>query len=132
MQKQLKRRNEDFRKKETVRKLQSANRQQVKEHIIKKRKLNEFREQKLVQKKKRTMDTNHKHGEKLRDSRQKCLKFRENEKVKKQNRKFYKEEMVKDFHKFVQQGPLYICTCCDQLWYRHRGSYMSAHYISFL
>ena len=28
------------------------------------------------------------------------------------------EEMVQDFHKSVQKGPLYICTCCDQLWYR--------------
>ena len=23
------------------------------------------------------------------------------------------------FHDIVSQGPLYVCTCCDQSWYRH-------------
>lgn len=27
--------------------------------------------------------------------------------------------MISKFHKSVDQGPLYVCTCCDQLWYRH-------------
>ena len=26
---------------------------------------------------------------------------------------------VKKFHDIVKQGPLYICSCCDQLWYKH-------------
>ena len=27
--------------------------------------------------------------------------------------------LVHKFHIAVSKGPLYICTCCDQLWYRH-------------
>ena len=26
---------------------------------------------------------------------------------------------VKKFHTAVSSGPLYICSCCDQLWYKH-------------
>ena len=26
---------------------------------------------------------------------------------------------VRKFHNSVSAGPLYICTCCDQLWYKH-------------
>ena len=28
-------------------------------------------------------------------------------------------DLVHKFHITVSKGPLYICTCCDQLWYRH-------------
>lgn len=31
------------------------------------------------------------------------------------------ERKIFKFH-IVSQGPLYICTCCDQLWYRHSVS----------
>ena len=27
------------------------------------------------------------------------------------------EFAIKQFHEIVNQGPLYVCTCCDQLWY---------------
>ena len=27
--------------------------------------------------------------------------------------------LICKFHEIVFQGPLYICTCCDQLWYKH-------------
>ena len=27
--------------------------------------------------------------------------------------------LIRKFHEIVNQGPLYICTCCDQLWYKH-------------
>ena len=27
--------------------------------------------------------------------------------------------VISKFHEIVAQGPLYICTCCDQLWYKH-------------
>ena len=27
--------------------------------------------------------------------------------------------LVTKFHNSVSAGPLYICTCCDQLWYKH-------------
>jgi len=26
---------------------------------------------------------------------------------------------IQKFHAVVSRGPLYICSCCDQLWYRH-------------
>ena len=26
--------------------------------------------------------------------------------------------LIEQFHKSVQKGPEYICTCCDKLWYR--------------
>ena len=27
--------------------------------------------------------------------------------------------MITEFHDIVSHGPMYICTCCDQLWYKH-------------
>ncbi len=27
--------------------------------------------------------------------------------------------LITKFHNIVSQGPLYICTCCDQLWYKN-------------
>ncbi len=27
-------------------------------------------------------------------------------------------KIIKTFHDLIQEGPEYICTCCDQLWYR--------------
>lgn len=27
---------------------------------------------------------------------------------------------IAKFHVAVSKGPLYICSCCDQLWYKHR------------
>ena len=29
------------------------------------------------------------------------------------------EASILKFHKMIAQGPLYICTCCNQLWYKH-------------
>ncbi|XP_028402113.1 uncharacterized protein LOC114525103 [Dendronephthya gigantea] len=30
--------------------------------------------------------------------------------------------LVRNFHNSVSTGPLYVCTCCDQLWYKHSVS----------
>ena len=30
--------------------------------------------------------------------------------------------LISKFHNIVSQGPLYICSCCDQLWYKHSVS----------
>ena len=27
--------------------------------------------------------------------------------------------LIKKFHAAVSKGPMYICSCCDQLWYKH-------------
>ena len=29
------------------------------------------------------------------------------------------EGLVSKFHAIVSDGPMYVCTCCDQLWYKH-------------
>jgi hypothetical protein len=29
------------------------------------------------------------------------------------------QSLISKFNDIVSQGPLYICTCCDQLWYKH-------------
>ena len=29
------------------------------------------------------------------------------------------QSLISQIHDVVSQGPLYICTCCDQLWYKH-------------
>ena len=29
------------------------------------------------------------------------------------------ELAINRFHEIINQGPLYVCTCCDQLWYKH-------------
>ena len=29
------------------------------------------------------------------------------------------EQLVGKFHKLVDEGPTYVCICCDQLWYKH-------------
>ena len=29
------------------------------------------------------------------------------------------ESLILSFHNIVSQGPLHICSCCDQLWYKH-------------
>ena len=29
------------------------------------------------------------------------------------------ESTITKFHQILSQGPRYVCTCCDQLWYKH-------------
>ena len=28
-------------------------------------------------------------------------------------------QLIRDFHNSISSGPLYVCICCDQLWYKH-------------
>ena len=28
-------------------------------------------------------------------------------------------ELIKNFHDSISTGPLYVCSCCEQLWYKH-------------
>ena len=37
----------------------------------------------------------------------------------KQNKVQDMATLVSRFHSIVSQGPLYICSCCDQVWYKH-------------
>ena len=29
------------------------------------------------------------------------------------------KDLISKFHKIVNNGPVYVCSCCDQLWYKH-------------
>ena len=29
------------------------------------------------------------------------------------------QSLILNFHNVVSKGPLYTCSCCDQLWYKH-------------
>ena len=29
------------------------------------------------------------------------------------------ENLISKFHSIVSSGPIYICSCCDKLWYKH-------------
>lgn len=48
-------------------------------------------------------------------------KYKKNYRVMKkvQNKEKGLEFHIAKFQEIVSQGPLYICTCCDQLWYKH-------------
>ena len=28
-------------------------------------------------------------------------------------------KLIRNFHNAASTGPLYVCTCCEQLWYKH-------------
>ena len=29
------------------------------------------------------------------------------------------QSLILKFHDTVSKGPLYVCSCCDQMWYKH-------------
>ena len=29
------------------------------------------------------------------------------------------KDLISKFHRIVNNGPVYVCICCDQLWYKH-------------
>ena len=31
-------------------------------------------------------------------------------------------QLIDQFHKSVSKGPLHVCSCCEQLWYKHSVS----------
>ena len=88
------------------------------------------RENKRTQRKK-AMET--KQNESLEDKQQRLLKQREYKRAqrkqgnKKQNKRgsniqLSVSQLISKFHKSVSTGPLYICSCCEQLWYKHSVS----------
>ena len=52
-------------------------------------------------------------------SPEKRLKTNEYQREYRQGHKTSMEFAINRFHEIVNQGPLYVCTCCDQLWYKH-------------
>ena len=58
----------------------------------------------------------------LKANRLGCLRYKKSMKQERQNKRNCQHnisDLVKKFHKVVSEGPVYICTCCDQLWYKH-------------
>lgn len=31
-------------------------------------------------------------------------------------------DLISNFHRIVNKGPVYVCCCCEQLWYKHSVS----------
>ena len=50
---------------------------------------------------------------------EKRLKTNEYQREYRHGHKSSMEFAINRFHEIVNQGPLYVCTCCDQLWYKH-------------
>ena len=93
----------------------------------------ERREMRLLNKRKRKKQTVLNESDKQRESRltqkrqkakevyhNRCAQRDENCDMKRSKSKVLTlEELIANFHKAVSNGPIYICTCCDQLWYKH-------------
>ena len=84
-----------------------------------KRKNQEFRdhEKEQMQEKRKSQEFRDHEKEQMQEKR-KYESFRRRENLMKRRREFSFLNMIQEFHKSVEEGPLYVCTCCDQLWYR--------------
>ena len=92
----------------------------------------ERREMRLLNKRKRKKQTVLNESDKQRESRltqkrqkakeayhNRCAQRDENCDLKRSKSKVLTlEELIANFHNAVSNGPIYICTCCDQLWYK--------------
>ena len=96
---------EYMKKKRSSETFQNKQNQQNKEYM-KKRRLSETSQEKEKKnwqhkeymKKKRTSET----FQNKQNQQNKCL-----------------QSLILKFHDIVSKGPLYVCSCCDQLWYKH-------------
>ena len=85
----------------------------------------EQREMRLLNKRTRKKQAIHNESDKQRESR--LTKKRQKAKQAYHNRfaqseencTLTLEELIANFDNAVSNGPIYICTCCDQLWYKH-------------
>jgi hypothetical protein len=41
---------------------------------------------------------------------------------KQKDKDYVLKKLISKFHDTVSKGPTYVCTCCDQLWYKHSVS----------
>ena len=78
-------------------------------------------------------ETSECRDKRLFHKRQKSKQSRQNESAKSKTRRLSKKqsylkhkrssksvsELITKFHTAVSEGPMYICTCCNQLWYKH-------------
>ena len=65
-----------------------------------------------------------------------CENSKNKEKRNRQNKEYMKKKrsgnecmqnLIINFHDAVSKGPLYICSCCDQMWYKHSVSGDTQH-----
>ena len=85
----------------------------------------EQRKMRLLNKRTRKKQAIHNESDKQRESR--LTKKRQKAKQAYHNRfaqseencTLTLEELIANFHNAMSNGPIYICTCCDQLWYKH-------------
>ena len=56
------------------------------------------------------LEVKHKNNEYMKEYRKKKRNESNNQLI---------ENLITEFHDIVSHGPMYICTCCDQLWYKH-------------
>lgn len=60
-----------------------------------------------------------KHNEYKRKYRQMNASSENKSKNREARNKLSVEFAIEKFHEITSQGPLYVCSCCDQLWYKH-------------
>ena len=96
--------------KEYMKKRRSA---QISEHKQKNREyMNEY-----MRKKKSAQISEHK--QKNREYRREYRKRKRSEADQNTPKQHSLKKLISEFHDIVSNGPIYVCTCCDQLWYKH-------------
>ena len=121
--KQEKRKDEEVRLAEKRHKQEKRKDEEVrlaeKRYMQEKRKDEEFRLAEKRQKQEIRKDEEFRLAEKRhKQEKRKAEEFRNRENLLKKKNLHSIESMISEFHKSVEEGPLFICTCCDQLWYR--------------
>jgi hypothetical protein len=119
--KQLKRSSQEARDEESRRKRNSSNNREKEKNKQLKSSSQEARDEE--NQKKHTINNRYKEKEHKHLIRS-CTEARQGEKDRKQAKKKIVDAgtLIKNFHDLVEKGPCYVCTCCDQLWYRESVS----------
>ena len=85
-----------------------------------------YREIEMVQKWIKCQDSQYKSKETIQNTLQKQRACQDpykvlNEKQQAENRKFESNmtELLKIFNENIAEGPVYVCTCCQQIWFKH-------------
>ena len=85
-----------------------------------------YREIKKVQKRTKHQDTQCKSKETIQNTLQKQRACQDpykvlNEKQHAEKRKYGSNitELLKIFNESIAEGPVYLCTCCQQIWFKH-------------
>ena len=128
------RRNKKYRAVKQMQMRQKRRNLSIKDKENSSRKTRDYREKKRKQMKQKRCDSYVRNGKNLKSrTKQRRLKNRLYKKLKRINqrikslekasrermkRKTTVDQIVNEFHRAVEDGPQYICTCCNQMWYR--------------